>query len=336
MDITKLEEAIATLSQRVEALASQKETRNEEPKAERKFNLGRMVKGIHTGKWDGADYEKALIQESVEADGGYLVPEEVNTTVLPKIYGRSVLGNLPITRVPTRTGHGRLTRQTTGATVVWTPEAQEGTESDIKFDTLAYDLKKVVCFVPVTKEMLEDSPEAVDALVRADIQKAMSKELDRVAFYGAGGNEPEGLASKAITTISAGGPLSYDKLVDLESAVREAEFSVEAYAQSEKRRTAMRKIKDNDGRPILDTDPTKSGASTLFGAPMFASTGIEDADTWAGEWSHLMEIVKSGAEGLVFSTSEHVYFKKQIVLIAASLRRDFQTARPAAFARLTA
>ena len=56
-----------------------------DPEEMREFSLGRMVRGMVTGQWDGADLERRAMSEGSDAAGGYLTPEILSGRVIDKV-----------------------------------------------------------------------------------------------------------------------------------------------------------------------------------------------------------------------------------------------------------
>lgn len=106
-----------------------------------------------------------LMQEGVDADGGYTVPQDISTRIVNlRDTKESLLGEVRV--IPVTTKHGRRTIKKRGqhqgfATVA--EAAKFGKAATPQFAVLEYDIKKRGGYLPVSNELLEDSDNNIAA-----------------------------------------------------------------------------------------------------------------------------------------------------------------------------
>lgn len=120
------------------------------------------VKAFAQAAREGFPRQKAagdMMQEGVDADGGYTVPEDIVTKIINlRDAKESLLGEVRV--IPVRTKSGRRTIKKRGqhqgfATVA--EAAKFGKAATPQFATLSYEVEKRGGYLPVTNELLEDS-----------------------------------------------------------------------------------------------------------------------------------------------------------------------------------
>ena len=145
--------------------------------------------------------------ESPGSAGGYVVPTEYGTSLIQvaamenQIYSR--VQRVPVMResgtypaldqyfAPTA-GSGN-TAFAAGVTASFTQPGTTFTETQPAFSTLNWRLNKTGGFTEVENELIEDSPFAIEALLRGLFQVAISAKNERNILRGSGVGEPLGI-----------------------------------------------------------------------------------------------------------------------------------------------
>ncbi len=106
---------------------------------------------------------------------------------------------------------------------------------------------------------------------------------------------------KGITTevkAAAAAAITSDELIDLQESVKDVYQNKAVWIMSRDTRKAIRKLKDNEGRYILNPDATSKWGYTLFGKPVYVSENM--ADMAAGKTA----IIYGDMSGLAVKLSE--------------------------------
>lgn len=117
----------------------------------------------------GFKVEKAageLMQEGVDADGGYTVPKDIVSRVLQQRESKeSLLGEVTVIPVKTKSGQRTIKKrgQHTGFATV-AEAAKYGKSATPQFATLSYEIEKRGGYLPVANELMEDSDENIAAV----------------------------------------------------------------------------------------------------------------------------------------------------------------------------
>lgn len=145
--------------------------------------------------------------ESPGSAGGYLVPTEYGNTLIQvaamqnEVYSR--VQRVPVARESgtypaldqyfTPTAGSGATAFAGGVTAAFTAPGATFTETQPAFSTLNWRLNKVGGYTEVENELIEDSPFAIEALLRGLFQVAIAARNERNILRGTGVGEPLGI-----------------------------------------------------------------------------------------------------------------------------------------------
>lgn len=145
--------------------------------------------------------------EGSGVSGGFMVPEEYSTNLLQvaaqqnQIYGR--VQHIPVARESgtypaldqyfTPTAGSGQTAYAAGVTAAYTAPGATFTETEPKFSKLNWRLNKVGGLTEVENELIEDSPFAIEALLRGLFSVAIAARNERNVLRGSGVGEPLGI-----------------------------------------------------------------------------------------------------------------------------------------------
>lgn len=156
---------------------------------------------------------KALGQnESVDSDGGFLVPDEFRATLLQKSHQASEIV-AKCTKIPVETRSVTLPAVNESARTAgsrnggvrgyYVAEGAEITASKATFAQVKLEVNKLAALVYITGEMLDDSPMSVEAIINELVAKELAWIMDEKVITGTGAGQPLGiLKAPALVTVS--------------------------------------------------------------------------------------------------------------------------------------
>lgn len=210
--------------------------------------------------------EKGL-QESVDADGGYTVPEDVQTRVNQWPEARASFLN-EISEETVSTNKGARTYQTKADTETFIDLDENGAiTKEItapKFERITYAIKDRAGFMPVSNDLIADSDAnimgiVVDWLGRANVATANAKIMEIIKAHKnpTGGGKYEGSAGiKPIDGING-----IKKIVNV--ILGQAYKSGVKIITNDDGLQYLDTLEDKNGRPLLNPDPTDSAKLQL-------------------------------------------------------------------------
>ena len=193
------------------------------PEDENDVSVGKMIRGISTGQWNGAKDERLLVGGS-DAAGGVMVPTITAAGVLTELAALSqvIASGARIAPMAGREVVVPKIISVPDASQGWRAEAGNVHEADPAFGSLTLTAKSCALRCTISMELLEDAtdPAAIDeALIRA-----LAAEIDRVSLYGSGAsNQPQGLVgTSGVESAAVTGTIaSYAQVLEAVFAVRQ-------------------------------------------------------------------------------------------------------------------
>ncbi len=239
--------------------------------------------------------EKALSVGS-DADGGYLVPEEVEAGVM-----RALREASPIRAISgVRQVSGNTYKKPfaiTGAATGWV--AETGTRAQTNSPTLAelaFPTMELYAMPAATQTLLEDAAVNIDEWVAEEVRIAFAEQENTAFVSGDGTNQPKGFLSYTtvaedswawakigyLTTGVAGGlPVSdpADTLIDLVYTLRSPYRANAHWVMNRSTQAEIRKIKDGDGNYIWRPGEQAGQGATLMTFPIAETEDMPEIDT---------------------------------------------------------
>jgi len=275
---------------------------------EEKVSISKYLRGVTLDDWSDAEVEKALYEKALGQDtgtrGGVLVPELLQSEIIPLLKETAVVRAMPGVRTITLPG-SKLTmnRIDASTTISWGAENTTITEdTTLEFGNDSLELKKAVCLYKTSRELIENANTSIDALVRQDLAEEMALEEDVVILQGTGGQQPLGIYyhPRIVSTDISASP-TFDTFKDAIYNVR-LNTNAELTGWIGHPRTAhtLGKLKDGNGRYIFAEGSgqgvSANGVINIEGAPFRHTTKVSIVNRPAatesyvvgGRWSELL------------------------------------------------
>jgi HK97 family phage major capsid protein len=226
------------------------------------------------------NYLRGVVEERADVnlttgDNGAIIPSSISNKIIKKVYDIC-----PIYQLATRYNvSGTLNipyydEETQSITMAYATEFQDLESTSGKF--LSIELKGFLAgaLTKVSKSLINNSqfaivPFVINAMAES-ISRWIENELlngtaDKVAGLSTVTQEVKAASSTAITT---------DELIDLQESIPDAYQGPAIWIMNKATRTAIRKLKDNDGNYILNKDATSRWGYTLFGKDVYTSDNM--------------------------------------------------------------
>ena len=192
--------------------------------AERHAKAGLESAGFVVPAFERRDGEVVNdLQATVATLGKETVPTETMALLEP-LYANQVLSSF--TLLTGLSSNISIPSMTAGA-AGWADEIGDAQESGQKFASKGMKPKRLTCYCPISKQLLIQSNSNIEAIIRADIQKAVMDKLQSTILGDAAGtdNKPAGLFNGATAIAS----LDFAALVGVEKAVEDANVIATGY-----------------------------------------------------------------------------------------------------------
>jgi HK97 family phage major capsid protein len=228
--------------------------------------------------------EKALSAGS-DADGGYLVPDEIEAGVMRALRGASPIRAISGVRQVSANTY-KKPFAITGAATGWV--AETGTRAQTNSPTLAelaFPTMELYAMPAATQTLLEDSAVNIDEWVAEEVRVAFAEQENAAFVSGDGVNKPKGfLAYTTVaeaswswdkigyltTGVSGALPVSApaDKLIDLVYTLKAGYRANAHWVMNRSTQAEIRKIKDGEGNYIWRPGEQAGQGATLMTYPI--------------------------------------------------------------------
>ena len=132
-----------------------------------------------------------VLQEGVDADGGYLVPEEYDRRLIDVLNEENIMRGLA-TKITT-SGEHKINIAATKPAAAWIEEGGALTFGDATFDQTLLDAHKLHVAIKITEELLYDNAFNLESYIITEFGKALANAEEDAFLNGDGVGKPLGL-----------------------------------------------------------------------------------------------------------------------------------------------
>ncbi|MBA7477512.1 hypothetical protein ES707_12923 [subsurface metagenome] len=310
---------------------------------EEDFSVGKIVRAKILGDFtDLNSYETKAAGEGVGALGGWLLPETISSRLVDLARNKSCVMQAGATTMKMPTPEMRLVKLVSDPTAHFRAEHAAITESDWQLEPLNLKAMTCGCLVKSSIELLEDAKNA-GSMLEASMAAAIALEMDRVALYGSGTNEPSGL----------------DVLTDVETILKGANGAT--IADFDDFSNAVEDIYNNNGIPnavimaprtyfAIDrlkqatTNDPLVGPESYQNLRKFVTNQVSIVDTqgtssaaskaFIGDWKQILYAIRKSLEIEIAKSGATNTFAKCEVQIRLRTRFDIACLRPNHFCKI--
>lgn len=214
-----------------------------------------------------------VLSEGVDADGGYLVPEEFERDIVTALTEENVVRSLA--KVIT-TQHERKIPVATGHSVAqWTAENAAYTESNPTFGQKQIDAFKLTDLCRVSVELLQDSAFDIEDYLMKEFARAFGIAEEQAFCVGTGTNQPTGIftanGGTVGVTAAATGAVTADELISLVYALKSPYRRNAKFLLNDATISSIRKLKDNNGAYLWQPSVQAGQPDRLLGYEIYTS-----------------------------------------------------------------
>lgn len=208
-------------------------------------------------------------------DNGAVIPTSIAQKIIKKVYDIC-----PIYQLATRYNVGGTLsipyydEDTQTIEMAYATEFQDLESTSGKFGSIELKGFLAGALSKVSKSLVNNSQFDIVSFVVTAMAEAISKWIEKELLHGTA-DKMAGLSTvKQTVTAAAATAITADELIDVQEAVPDAYQAGAIWIMNKATRTAIRKMKDNDGNYILNKDATAKWGYTLFGKDVYTSDNM--------------------------------------------------------------
>ena len=189
------------------------------------------------------------LQEGVDADGGYLVPEEYDHRLIDVLTEENIMRGIA-TKITT-SGEHKINIAATKPAAAWIEEGGALSFGDATFDQKILDAHKLHVAIKITEELLYDNAFGLENYIITEFGKALANAEEDAFLNGDGVGKPTGIFDKtkggeSIGTLTAA--LKSDDILDLIYKLKRPYRKNASFIMNDATLAQIRKLKDNNGQ----------------------------------------------------------------------------------------
>ena len=300
-EITDLGKEISRM-ERLEALDAQMKKPVNQPLTGKPMSgrtierIGRASDEYRTSFWDMMRSKAPLpsvvnaLQEGTDSEGGYLVPDEYERTLVEALEEENMFRQLAKV-IRTSSGDRKIPVVATKGTASWIDEEGAYTESDDSFGQVSIGAYKVGTMIKVSEELLNDSVFDLESYIAKEFARRIGAKEEEAFFTGDGSGKPLGVlaatgGAETGVTAASSTAVTADELMDLFYSLKSPYRKKAVWVLNDSTIKAVRKLKDSTGQYLWQPSLVAGTPDTLLGRPMKTSA--------------YMPVIAAGAKTIAF------------------------------------
>ncbi|WP_209304969.1 phage major capsid protein [Gemella sp. WT2a] len=227
-----------------------------------------------------------ILQEGVDTDGGYLVPEEVDSRLIEILQEENIVRALA--HKVTTSGSHKINIAATNPAASWIEEGGALSFGDATFKQVLLDAHKLHVAIKITEELLFDSAFDLEEFITIQFGKALANAEEDAFLNGDGTNKPVGIfnetgGGKHLTEVAT---LKSDDIITLIHELKRPYRKNAVFIMNDKTIAAVRKLKDNNGAYLWQPSYQQGEPDRLLGYPVHTSAFVPENKIAFGDISY--------------------------------------------------
>ena len=226
------------------------------------------------------------LQEGVDADGGYLVPEEYDSRLIDVLTEENIMRKLG--HKITTSGEHKINIAATKPAAAWIEEGGALSFGDATFDQILLDAHKLHVAIKVTEELLYDNAFGLENYIIDQFGKALANAEEDAFLNGTGVGQPLGLFAEtgggtaAISTAA----LTADDVIKLVYALKRPYRKSAKFIMNDQTIAAIRQLKDNNGAYMWQPSLVAGEPDKFLGYEVYTSPFCPTDKVSFGDYSY--------------------------------------------------
>ena len=225
------------------------------------------------------DVESVATREDTafkKGDNGAVIPSSIANKIIEK-----VIDMCPIYHDATRyNAKGTLSipyydTATQDITMEFADEFTNGTSTAGQFKSISLTGYLARAITDVSKSLANNSQFNIVSFVISHMAKSIAKFIEKTLINGGHNGDVKGLtATTQVVNLASKTAVTVDELIDLQETIPDVYQSGAYWIMNKATRTAIRKLKDNDGQYLLNKDVSARWGYTLLGKDVYTTDSI--------------------------------------------------------------
>lgn len=221
---------------------------------------------------------KNALQIGTDTEGGYLVPDEFERTLIETLDEENIFRKLANV-ISTSSGDRKIPVVASKGTASWIDEEGAIPESDDSFGQVSIGAYKLGTMIKVSEELLNDSVFNLENYIAREFARRIGNKEEDAFFTGDGSGKPTGIlaatggAQIGVTAASATA-ITVDEILDLFYSLKSPYRNKSVFVMNDATIKAIRKLKDGQGQYIWQPSLQAGTPDTILNRPVYTSSYV--------------------------------------------------------------
>lgn len=221
------------------------------------------------------------LQVGTDSEGGYLVPDEFEHTLIEALEEENVFRSLAKI-INTSSGDRKIPVVASKGEASWIDEEGLYTEDDDAFNQVSIGAYKLGTMIKVSEELLNDSAFDLEAYISREFARRIGAREEESFFNGDGTGKPLGIlattggADVGVTAASATA-ITADEVIDLFYSLKSPYRKKAVWVLNDATIKAIRKLKDKNDQYLWQPSLVAGTPDTILGRPVVTSAYMPTA-----------------------------------------------------------
>ena len=221
---------------------------------------------------------KNALQIGTDTEGGYLVPDEFERTLVDTLEDENIFRRLANV-ITTSSGDRKIPVVASKGTASWIDEEGAIPESDDSFGQVSIGAYKLGTMIKVSEELLNDSVFNLETYIAKEFARRIGNKEEDTFFTGDGSGKPTGIlaatggAQLGVTTASATA-ITIDEILDLFYSLKAPYRNKAVFVMNDATVKAIRKLKDGQGQYLWQPSLQAGTPDTILNRPLYTSAYV--------------------------------------------------------------
>ena len=331
------QERLESMEREMQKATSQPIRNTPETKPDEK--VGRASDAYKDAFWrsirNESSYEiRNALREGVDSDGGYLVPDTFEHTLIQALDEENIIRQLAHT-FTTASGTHAIPIVGTRGKATWVAEEQEIPETTETFTQKTISAHKLTALIKISEELLNDSAFDLESYIASEFARKISDAEEEAFITGNGTGKPFGIlhdkeGAEVGITAAAANAITTNELIDLYYSLRSPYRKRAVWIMNDSTVNLIRKLKDGNGQYIWEPGIKSNDTDTILGRKVYTTTCMPTAKTGAKAiaFGDLSYYWIGDREGISFKRLNELYATKGQVGFLATKRLDARLILP--------
>lgn len=229
------------------------------------------------------DYRAKALAESVDADGGYLVPDDFRAELIQHLLQTDSIRKYA-TVIPMTGKLLEIPKLTSDVRVTWGTENRSISTTTADFGNMSLTPFRMNAIIYTSRELFEDSALAITEILRTRFRDRVADEENKVFITGNGTTQPKGIDAETFNTVNCANVITPDHLTKAYWKLPKAYRSTSRWLMNSRVMEALENKKDSNGQYLYPS--LQAEVKTLKGRPILVDDYVASSKGFLGDLSY--------------------------------------------------